>query len=325
MKKILILFTVLFVSGCTFQVNTLEPQSTEALIVSTPTAISISTSTLEAVTPTLTPTQPPTPTDTASAVPPITTGPSDVSTIVPIVFVPNATYQTVVGNLADGSSQNYSLNAMGGQIMSISIFPTDPNFQGSFQLQVKGKDGTVLCPTPNRDCTFWRGALPSSQEYLAKVTAQGGGAYNMRVAIDPPGTVNQTFNYTDPQGRFSLSYPDDFAPALYRGAQVTRNPPDLTLQDIDTQQFTSTNLGEVYFLLDVSDDPQQVANCTQPLNFDQPETQLGESTINGITYTKSQGGGVGAGNIYEQIYYRAAHNGSCYEIAYFVHYGNIGN
>ena len=40
---------------------------------------------------------------------------------------------------------------------------------------------------------------------------------------------------------------------------------------------------------------------------------------------RSEGGGVGAGNIYEQVYHRAIQNGSCYEVTYFVHYANIGN
>ena len=209
--------------------------------------------------------------------------------------------------------------------MSVSILPEKPELQNSYQLQITGKDGTLLCPLKDNSCSFWRGVLPSTQQYLIKITAQGNGLFGMRVAINPPGTVTQTFNYVDPQGRFSLTYPDDFAPAHYNAAQVTKIPPDFSLQYIDTQQLTTTNLNEVYYLLGISDDPQQVTTCTGSLNFEQPETELGTTTINGVDYTKSQGGGVGAGNIYEQVYYRGLHNGSCVEITYFVHYGNIGN
>ncbi len=147
----------------------------------------------------------------------------------------------------------------------------------------------------------------------------------MRVAIDPPGTVSQTFKYADPQGRFALSYSDDFAPAYYNGGEVTKTPPVFALQYIDTRQLTSTNLGEVYFLLGVSDDPQQVSICTQPVSLGGPETVLGETTVNGVDFTKSEATGVGAGNIYEQVYFRTVYDGSCYEITYFVHYGNIAN
>ncbi|MGE5464341.1 MAG: hypothetical protein ACM3PS_13355 [Syntrophothermus sp.] len=325
MKIKLILFLLLFVSGCTFQVNVLEPQSTGIGSTASPTTPSISTSTPMAPTATSTSTSAPTPSDIPSPVPPITTGPSNASSIVPIVFAPNATSQGINGNIANGSSQSYSLNAFQGQIMSVSILPEKPELQNAFQLEIRGRDGTVLCPTKDNPCSFWRGALPSTQEYLIKVLADNGGAFSMRVAINPPGTVSQLFNYTDPQGRFALTYPDDYAPVYYQGAQVTKAPPDFSLQYIDTQQYLSTNLSEVYFLVDVSKDPQIVSTCTQPLSFDQPETELGDTTINGITFAKSQGGGVGAGNIYEQVYYRAEHNGSCYEITYFVHYGNIGN
>jgi hypothetical protein len=241
------------------------------------------------------------------------------------VFAPNATSEVIAGNLASGASQTYSLTAFEGQVMSLSILPDQPAQQNGFQMEIKRSNGTTLCPVKNYACSFWRGALPATGEYQIKVSAQDGGGYNLRVAINPPGTVSQTFSYADPQGRFTISYPDDFAPAYFNGAQLTRIPPVFSLQYIDTQQYTSTNLGEVYFLLGVSNDPQQVSACTQPLNFDQPETMLGDTTINGVDFTKSQGGGVGAGNIYEQVYYRAVQNDFCYEITYYIHYANIGN
>ena len=75
----------------------------------------------------------------------------------------------------------------------------------------------------------------------------------------------------------------------------------------------------------VCNDPQQVSTCTQPASLGGPETALGETTVNGVNFTKSEATGVGAGNIYEQIYHRGVHNDSCYEVTYFVHYGNIGN
>jgi hypothetical protein len=210
-------------------------------------------------------------------------------------------------------------------MMSISILAERPDLQNTFQMQITGRDGAILCPKKEEACPFWRGALPSTQEYLIKVKAQAGGAFYMRVAIDPPGTVSQTFDYPDPQGRFTLSYSDDFAPAYYNGGEITKIPPALSLQYIDTQQFSSTNLGEVYFLVGVSDSPQQVSTCIQPVSLGGPESVLGETNVNGVDFTKSEATGVGAGNVYEQVYHRAVHNGSCYEITYFVHYGNIGN
>jgi hypothetical protein len=244
---------------------------------------------------------------------------------VPIVFAPNATSQIMIGEVSAGTSQTYSLDAFEGQIMSVSILSEDPELQNTFQLEINGQDGAILCPVRDGLCPFWRGALPSTQEYRIKVIAREGGAFSMRVAINPPGTVNQTFSYSDPRGQFTLSYPDTFAPVHFTGAQVTKIPPDFSLQYIDSQQYTSTNLSEVYFLVGVSDDPQQVSACTEPLSFGGPETILGDTSVNGVEFTKSEAVGAGAGNVYEQVYYRTVHNGSCNEITYFVHYGNIGN
>jgi hypothetical protein len=209
--------------------------------------------------------------------------------------------------------------------MSVSILPANAELQNSYELEITGRDGSLLCPIKDYTCFFWRGALPSTQEYRIKVLALAGGVFKMRVVINPPGTVSQTFSYADPEGRFSLSYPDSFAPVHFSGAELTKIPPEFSLQDIDTQQFISTNLNEVYFLLGVSDDPQTVANCTQPLSFGGPENVLGETTVNNIPFTKSEATGAGAGNIYEQVYYRTVYDGSCYEVSYLVHYGNIGN
>jgi hypothetical protein len=231
----------------------------------------------------------------------------------------------VAGNIAEGASQLYSLNALQGQMMSVSILPGKPELQNTFELQITGRDGAILCPRKEEACPFWRGVLPSTQEYLIKVKAQASGAFDMRVAINPPGTVSQTFNYADSQERFALSYSDNFAPAHYSGGEITKIPPAFSMQSIDTQQFASTNLSEVYFLVGVSDNPEDVSTCTEPASLGGPETMLGETDVNGVTFTKSEATGVGAGNVYEQVYHRAVHNESCYEVTYFVHYGNIGN
>jgi hypothetical protein len=324
MKRNRILLILLFTSACSFQVDVLQLQPTATVLLASPISVS-STATLAVITPTLTETPAPPPTNTAVPLPSPTLASSNSSLITPIKFAPNATSEMIPGNIAEGASQIYSLGAFQGQMMSVSVLPEKPGLQNTFQLQITGRDGAILCPKKDEDCSFWRGVLPSTQEYLIKVKAQVSGAFDLRVAIDPPGTLSQTFNYTDPQGRFTLSYSDDFAPAYYNGGEITKIPPVFSLQYIDTQQLTSTNLSEVYFLLGVSDEPQDVTACTQLLSLGAPETVLGETTINGVNFTKSEATGVGAGNVYEQVYYRTVYNGSCYEVTYFVHYGNIGN
>ena len=76
-----------------------------------------------------------------------------------IRFAENGTYADVVDSIATGASKTYSLNAMKGQVMSVSILPqiSDGNW-GYIPMQIKGADGNVLCPqVDNPQCIFWRG------------------------------------------------------------------------------------------------------------------------------------------------------------------------
>lgn len=313
--KIATLLLIIAISACTFQVDVIEtPQPSETAVpvpaTSTPdnsaTPPPLSTQTLL-----------PTESSVVSIFPP--------PEILPIVFPPNGTAQIVVGSVPNGASQTYSLNASMGQVMAVSILPEDPALQGSFDLEIKGRDGSVLCPENNDVCLFWRGVLPSSQEYLIKITSHVGGVFKMRVAINPPGNANQYFDYADPQGRYTLSYSDEFAPMHYMGAQAFKFTPEFALQYIDTKQYVRTNLSEAYFLVGSGTDPQAVSTCTQPDPLGGPEDDLGGVTINGIQLTKSAFTGAAAGNTYGQIFHRALHDGVCYEVTYFIHDTNMGN
>lgn len=320
MKTKLILLIVLFATGCTFQVevlNTPMPQGPDSILVpyESPTP-GIEPSATAPALPTFTPTPV---ADGSSAS--VTSSPS----IEPIVFDANGTSQDVFADLQAGESKTYSLQAFQGQIMSVSIFPNEPEHQGSYALEIKGTDGILLCPFQDYACLFWRGALPSTQEYLIKVTAQFSDRFLMKVAIDPPGTASQQFTYADPLGHYTLSYSDEFAPAHFNGGQLYKFAPQLVLQDIDTQQYIPTNLGEAYFMVGTSDDPQQITTCTKPSSLMGPETNVGDVNINGIPYTRSEVQDAAAGNIYETVYHRTLQDGVCYEIIYYLRYGNIGN
>jgi hypothetical protein len=263
----------------------------------------------------------PTPQPTSQAT--ISTVPE--SSIRQILFSQNATVQSVPGGLDAGESLTYSLNAFQGQIMSISIHTQQPESQNRFQLEIKGSDGVLLCPIKNYECPFWRGALPSTQEYFITVSSQVSDLYIMEVAINPIGTANQYFTHSDPLGRFTLSFSDEFSYANYLGAQVYKFRPELVLQYIDIRQYIPTNLSESYFLIGISDDSQQIATCTELASIAGLETNIGEVNINGISYTRSEVQSAAAGNIYEVIYHRTVQEGHCYEVIYFMHYGNIGN
>jgi hypothetical protein len=324
MKKIILFFAIVFVlTACSMPaatptaLNQPAPKST-ALASPTlqPTFTQIiplaATSTLEIPSPTQQVQAAIVPTSTQ--LPPPQTVPSNT-----IQFAAGGTWKDTQDNIPLGGSKTYMLNAMQGQVMSVSI--TD----GYFPLQIQGRDGTMLCPVElNAECSFWRGTLPLSQDYYITVKSGGMGTdFTLRVAINPPGKLSQIFSYNS--SNVSFLYSDQFAPAKALSMLNNKTNIQLTLQLIDTSSYINTNLGEAYFTLGSSSDPQIVALCTQPKSDGMPETSNGNITANGYNFTYSTLSDVGAGNYYEQHIYRVVNGGTCYEVIYFIHSSNIYN
>lgn len=247
-----------------------------------------------------------------------------------IQFQENGTYVDIADSLGVGSSKTYSISAMEGQIMSISTLPQIPDGNwGYVDLTIKGTDGTVLCPKlPDTACAFWRGVLPSSQNYSVTLTIDTDMdtlPFVMRVAINPPGKDYQYFQYTNEKTGLSLTYPDTFAPAVpvYGNYKI---PPELALHLIDSKTYEKTNLSEAYLFVGSSSDAQIVATCTEPNpNGGGFEQITDNEVVNGYTFVHSTSGDAGAGNFYQQEVYRMVNENVCYEVIYFIHSTNIGN
>jgi len=234
-----------------------------------------------------------------------------------IEFPAGGTWVEVGTHLQEGSSIQYILSALKGQVMSVSVEQNWP-----FVVSVGNVTNTLTDPDTERP--FWRGTLPSTGDYFITVKAQADGDFNLRVAINPPGQAYQYFDYTNPQQTVSLHYSDEFAPTTYMPAGDFKGTPSLVLQFISPEFYRpSTNLGEAYFLFSTMTDASTVNTCTQPLS--QLETISGQKTINGYAFTQSEAIGVGAGNIYDQVIYRTVHDNICYEAVFYMHSGNIGN
>ncbi len=123
-----------------------------------------------------------------------------------IRFAPYATWVEINDTISANASKRYILSAMKGQIMSVSIL------QGSaFSLDVAGADKKPLSDS-NSPHSFWRGALPSTQDYIVTVESQVTALLTLRITINPPGQETQNFSYTDSKYLVVLSYTDDFAP-----------------------------------------------------------------------------------------------------------------
>ncbi|MCE9644830.1 MAG: hypothetical protein K8S20_02435 [Chloroflexi bacterium] len=255
--------------------------------------------------------------------PAVVSGPGNV-----IQFQKNGTYADVPDVIASGASKTYSLNAMKGQIMSVSTFPGVPEGDwGYISIVIKAADGSILCPqAPDTECLFWRGALPSSQDYFVTLTPNGNVPdFVLRVAINPPGKDAQYFQYTDPGTGATLTYPDIFAPStsVYGNYKST---PQLTLHLIDSKTYEKSNLSEAYIFLSASSNSQLVSTCTDPnQNGGGPEQVVGNQVVNGYTFVHSTSEGAGAGNYYEQDVYRMVLNNVCHEVIFFVHSTNAGN
>jgi hypothetical protein len=318
--RFLILLLALSLSACSFNVDLVTPSPEVTLPPATaPVAITPTESPVPSVVPTF-----PTLTPETPGVSP--TPLQENNGTYPIRFPPNGTYVDILDSLKAGSTKTYSVNAMQGQIMSISVRVNPNDGWRVIPLKINAADGTILCPTQvNVNCYFWRGVLPSTQEYLITLSPEVDVTFTLRAAVNPPGVSTQSFPYRSIDSVLYLTYTDEFAPVLFPDLAVTKITPEMALQFIDTKSLDHTNLGEAYFVLGSSSDPGVVASCTEPGSFGGPEEITSEVNIDGVPFTRSEASGVGAGNIYEQTFYRTAYQGTCYEITFFIHSTNLGN
>lgn len=230
-----------------------------------------------------------------------------------VEFGAGGTWAQFNGTLDDsGQSVRYVLSAMQGQVMSISIVESWP-----FYVDVENS-GNVI-GNAAADHPFWRGTLPTSGNYFITVKTQMPGNYTLRITINPPGQAHQTFNTQ--HSRFTLKYSDEFSPTTYIPVGEFKGTPNMVLNFINSDFYGPiTNLGEAYLMVNIVSDTGTCLQISRP-----GEAFLGEKTFNGKTFTESQFVDAAAGNIYEQLFYRAVLNNTCYEIVFFMHSSNIGN
>ncbi len=234
-----------------------------------------------------------------------------------IQFPAGGTWVKVGTHLEEGDSITYALAAMRGQVMSVSV-------EQSWPFTVEVADSAASLTESNYERPFWRGTLPTTQDYFITVKTQASGNFTMRVAINPLGQANQYFDYITRQGTVSLRYSDEFALTTNVPVGEFKGTPSLVLEYIQPDFYSpTTNLGEAYFLFSEISDKEMVDTCTQPLPY--LETVTGQKTFNGYNFTQSNAIGAAAGNIYDQVIYRTVYNSICYEAVFYMHSGNIGN
>ena len=236
-----------------------------------------------------------------------------------IRFPQNGTWVEIHDNIPANGSKRYALAALQGQIMSVSV---PEGF--AYTVNVAGVNNLVLSD-PNALSSFWRGGLPSTQDYIVTVGSQMGGPFSLRIAINPLGHATQIFEFINKQFGVTLRYTDEFAPTTMQPPITIKGTPLLTLAFINSAFYSpATNLSEAYLELAASSDPAVVSTCTQA-SSQFAETITGQIVVNGYTFTRSEFSGAAAGNRYDQVTYRTASEGRCFELAYLIHSTNIGN
>lgn len=308
-------------SACTFQVSVLAPDGQTATL---PAIEPVSDSSVNPNGFTATPPQ-------LSTLAPISTIPPSPSPgsigVYPLQFEPNGTYLDTVDSILAGTSKTYSVSALRGQIMSVSVRQPEEGNWAIVPLTIVGADGSTICPLKeNTDCYFWRDVLPASQTYYVTLApAVDVLSLTLRVAINPPSAATQSFQYVSVDQTASFLYTDEFAPVRLPEMYLYKSKPDVTLRLIDTKTQAGTNLVEAYFMFGTSSDIVVVNACYQAPAWVENEEILGEADINGTRFLHGQRGGVATGNQYEMVFYRTVKNSVCYDASYMLHYFSTGN
>lgn len=239
-----------------------------------------------------------------------------------ISFGPGGTSATVEGTLAVGSAKRYVLRASGGQLMRVYLEPF------GIELHIHGADGTPLDDVERYD-PYWRGALPSSQDYVfdlvhsPPVQVPTAIPYRLSIVIVPPGQATLAIEYNDPANGFALTYSDYFAigqpPPVY---DLSDEQVPLSLVFAGTDYFRNTNLAEVSLIVSAHI-LAAGADCSFPM-LDGPVVSTDTIQRSGITYQRRHTAGIAAGNYYELISHSTADGDRCFSITFYIHSTSLG-
>ncbi len=122
---------------------------------------------------------PPTSTIEPSTATPQPPTPSPTPAPTRIQFTPGATSATVTGHVEMNGQVSYVLRALTGQTMEVDL----TSLRDNVLLEIKGADGTTLKGHAGGE-QFWRGELPSTQDYIINAISTGQEAdFKLRVTV----------------------------------------------------------------------------------------------------------------------------------------------
>jgi hypothetical protein len=187
---LLIPLSVVSLTACNFPVSS-EPTATLE-----PTLALVPTNPIPVATVTSLPTNPiPPPTTQSTQVPPTRTTALPAPQATRLSFPTGATNVDVQGNVAQGETTSYLVNAVAKQYMMVMLSSANQ----ALVLQIQSPDGAKLA-SASQKLTYWQGTLPLSGDYLISVVSKGGaGNFNLNITIPvrvsfATGAVSATMN-----------------------------------------------------------------------------------------------------------------------------------
>jgi hypothetical protein len=234
-----------------------------------------------------------------------------------LTFESGATALQVRLHLVEGAVAHYLLRALKGQVAGAFVD------QFGVPLIISSPDGAIF-KNQEENVPFWHGVLPQTGDYRIDLGPSLVEAdVTLFIRINPPGQLHMLQDLENAAYRFRLAYPDTFFIGTPPESVALLGKPVVSLTCVDSQAFRGTNLVEAYVLISAAPAAQLAIPCEQAQLAN--EQAAGALLINNTTFARFQRGGAAAGNEYEQVSFRTDHQDTCYQLAYLIHYANIGN
>jgi hypothetical protein len=309
-----VLSVLLMVAGCAPTTSVAPPTETLPAVSTAPATHEPGLATATAPMPTVT--SPPTATPSSPA--PEASGPTRIE------FGKGQTSATFTGTLHVGETKQYALYAFAGQTMRVYAEPLGA------ELAITGEDGTVLHAADDPH-PFWRGQLPSTQNYQIDVTHSStaigpwDAPLRLEVVIVPAGKTTEQLAYADEANGFSLSYSDYFAEGQWPPVfDTTGENPVLGLIFTGSEYFHNTNLNEAALVVSARAATSDEQDCSLP-TAPGGVVSTDHVTVNDVTFSRVEYQDAGAGNFYDVVVHTVRHGPNCYAISFYFHSGNIAN
>jgi hypothetical protein len=214
-----------------------------------------------------------------------------------------------------GETRRIVLYAFAGQILRVSVDP-EPDF-----LRICGEDGTEL---EEGYGSFWRGSLPSTQDYFIEMVNEYPGddsigrPLRVSVVVVPRGETTTWLDYRDEANGFTLRYPDLFAVV----ERLDRYPfsPGEALIFTGSEYFQNTNLNYVSLFVSRWPEAEAIAGCTD-LDYPPRIGPVDQLQIDSVTFTRAHQFDQDIGGKRAHVFiHRTVHDDACWGITFVIDY-----